>query len=48
MALLSYLQLYEDAYFGQLPADVGGTLLNLGMAYFRLYDASKAEPLYQR
>lgn len=42
------LQLYEDAYFGQLPPDVGGTLLNLGMAYFRLYDASKAEPLYLR
>ena len=42
------LQLYEDAYFGQLPANVGGTLLNLGMAYFRLYDASKAEPLYLR
>ncbi|KAM7438388.1 hypothetical protein ABFA07_012101 [Porites harrisoni] len=40
------LQLYEDAYFGQIPPDVGGTLLNLGMAYFRLYDANKAEPLY--
>ncbi|KAL9984671.1 hypothetical protein ACROYT_G006994 [Oculina patagonica] len=42
------LQAYEDAYFGQLPPDVGGTLLNLGMAYLRVYDASKAEPLYLR
>jgi len=42
------LQAYEEAYFGQLPPDVGGTLLNLGMAYYRIHDASKAEPLYLR
>lgn len=42
------LQAYEEAYFGQLPPDVGGTLLNLGMAYLRIHDASKAEPLYLR
>ncbi|KAJ7337906.1 hypothetical protein OS493_008065 [Desmophyllum pertusum] len=42
------LQVYEEAYFGQLPPNVGGTMMNLGMAYFRIYDISKAEPLYQR
>lgn len=42
------LEMYEEAYFGQLPPDVGGTLLNLGMAYLRIYDRSKAEPLYLR
>lgn len=48
MQLVTFSKVYEEAYFGQLPPDVGGTLLNLGMAYFRLYDASKAEPLYLR
>ncbi|XP_068711774.1 TPR repeat-containing protein DDB_G0287407-like isoform X2 [Montipora foliosa] len=46
------LQLYEDAYFGQLPPDVGGTLLNLAMAYRRQDDTNtsvhKAESLYLR
>lgn len=44
------LQLYEDAYFGQLPPDVGGTLLNLAMAYVRLDDtgSNRAESLYLR
>lgn len=42
------LKMYEEAYFGQLPPDVGGTLLNLGMAYARIYDRNKAEPLYLR
>ena len=41
-------KMYEEAYFGQLPPDVGGTLLNLGMAYARIYDRNKAEPLYLR
>ena len=44
------LQLYEEAYFGQLPPDVGGTLLNLAMAYVRLDDteSNRAESLYLR
>ena len=42
-------QLYEEAYFGKLPPDVGGTLLNLAMVYRRLPDMDdKAEALYKR
>lgn len=46
--ILIIFKAYEEAYFGQLPPDVGGTLLNLGMAYYRIHDAGKAEPLYLR
>ena len=42
-------QLYEEAYFGSLPPDVGGTLLNLAMVYRRMTDMSeKAELLYNK
>ncbi|XP_071965427.1 uncharacterized protein [Antedon mediterranea] len=44
------LEIYEEYYFGSLPPNVGGTLLNLAMAYVRLPDKNVDEicKIFQR
>ncbi|XP_041473273.1 TPR repeat-containing protein DDB_G0287407-like [Lytechinus variegatus] len=44
------LKIYEEVYLGELPPDVGGTLLNLAMCTARQADKGleDVEPLYQR
>lgn len=42
------LQAYEEAYFGQLPLDVGNLLTNMGIIYRWKHDLVKAEEMYQK
>ncbi|XP_033125659.1 TPR repeat-containing protein DDB_G0287407-like isoform X2 [Anneissia japonica] len=44
------LEIYEELYYGSLPPNVGGTLLNLAMSYVRLPDKSVDEicKIFQR
>ncbi|XP_072027805.1 TPR repeat-containing protein DDB_G0287407-like [Amphiura filiformis] len=44
------IEIYEEVYFGVLPPDVGGTVLNLAMCKIRTpgLDIKTVEPLYQK